>query len=310
MPLLTHVTIRQQLTGQNAQMFGAAPLTTLDRLDVRMDLCHSWILQGCKQLRTLTLLSASIKGVSNIAQLTALTQLELRSVFPGQQLFSAAEQSELGSTLAALTNLQNLLPSHAPPGPVTQALSQLTGLTQLVLSKQGLVHDPGPLVLPSCVKLAFWENIEVQHLTSIDAPQLRHLDVDLALKPSDVDALRRLCRGVLWACGSLIIHLDKAWCKETWSNENIVALMAVLGQDWQPSAEALQPLRCSDIGLEESCTSNLPRQWSLKLSYTDCSRQCLELLPKGLRSLRLGWVLGFQHTSMYGPPALVSSYLL
>jgi hypothetical protein len=297
MPLLTHLTIDQQLTGQSAHTLAAARLKMLDRLDVRTDLSHAWFLQSCKQLRTLTLLSASIKGVSNVGQLTGLTQLELRSVFPGQQLFSAAEQSELGSALAALSNLQNLLISNAPFGPVTQVLFQLTGLTQLVLSHQGLVHNPGPHVLPSCVKLTFWENIEVQHLVSIDAPQLLDLYVSLAVKPSDLDALRRLCRGVLRACSSLSIHLNKAWSKE-----DTVALMAVLSKDWQPSAEALQPVRCSYMGLQESRTLALPRKWHLELWHTHCSCQCLKLLPKGLSSLHLGWVPCIYATHLCSPP--------
>jgi hypothetical protein len=285
MPFLTHMTVRQQLTEQTAQMLAAVRLDRLHRLDVRMDLYHARILQGCTHLRTLTVLSSNIKGASAIAQLTGLTQLELHSADPGQQLFSPAEQSELGSALSALSNLQNLLLDHAPPGPVTQALSQLTGLTQLVLAQQDLVPNPGPLILPSCVMLIFWFDFAIQHLLSIDAPQLQHLNVRLALQPSDLDALKRLCRGVLRACSSLSLVL------RAWSKEDTVALMAVLNKDWQPTAEALQPLRYSSIGLERSRTLPLLRQWSLELDYTHCSRRCLELIPKGLGSLRLTWVL-------------------
>jgi hypothetical protein len=106
------------------------------------------------------------------------------------------------------------------------------------------------------------------------------------VKASDLEALRRLCRGVLRACSRLILDLQHAWSKE-----DTYALMAVLSQDWQPSAEALQPLRCSWVGLEESCTDALPRQWSLELWHTHCTQQCLQLLPKGLGSIRLWWVL-------------------
>jgi hypothetical protein len=245
---------------------------------------YAGFLQGCTQLKALSLYTNNIKGASALAQLTGLTQLEL----PSEQLFSAEEQSELGSALAALSNLQSLLISHAPPGPVTQALSQLTGLTELTLTRQDLVPNPGPLILPSCVRLSFcpqWNDIAIQHLRSTDAPQLRHLVVSLAVKPSDLDALALLCKGVLRACSSLAIHLDKAWSKE-----DTVALMAVLSQDWQPAAEALQLLRCSIIGLERSCTSDLVEQWGLRLRDAHLSRQCLELLPRGLSVLWLWWV--------------------
>jgi hypothetical protein len=279
-PLLTHLIIDQQLTEQNAQMLAAVRLDTLRSLDVRMDLCHAWFLKGCTQLRTLTCLSSNIKGASAIAQLTGLTQLELRSAYPGQQLFSAAEQSELGSTLAALSNLQSLQISHAPPGPVTHALSQLTGLTELWLTQQELVVDPTPLILPRCVKLTLYPETRVHHLGSIDAPQLRNLDVSLALKPNDLDVLRRVGMGVLKACTSLAIHL----MDEAWSKEDTVALMAALSQDWQPSAQALQPVKSNSIGPERSSISS----WSLQLWHTHVSRQCLELLPKGLGCLHLG----------------------
>jgi hypothetical protein len=254
----------------------------LHSLDVRMDLSHAWFLQGCTQLQALALYTSNLKGASAIAQLTGLTRLQLRSR-SNSQLFSAVEQSELGRALAALNNLPSLLLNHAPPGPVTQALSQLTGLTQLCLSQQSQVFNPGLLILPSCVRLTIGNGNIFQHVSSIQAPKLQHLDVSrLALKPSDLDALRRLCRGVLRACSSLTLDL------RTWSKEESIALMAVLSQDWQPSAEALQPIRSS---LEGSSSGNYPGQWSLQLEYTHCSRQCLGLLPKGLSALCLWWVL-------------------
>jgi hypothetical protein len=82
MPRLAHLVIRQQLRGQNAQMFTAAGLGRLHSLDVHMDLCHAGFLKGCTQLKGATLLTSNLKGVSVIAQLTVLTQLELSYVSP------------------------------------------------------------------------------------------------------------------------------------------------------------------------------------------------------------------------------------
>jgi hypothetical protein len=103
--------------------------------------------------------------------------------------------------------------------------------------------------------------------------------MQLALTPSDLDALRGLCRGVLRACGSLTLDLRACFKEDT------VALMAVLSQGWQPSAEALQPIRSSSIDSHQAA-----RHWSLELCTTPLSRQCLELLPKGLSVLNLRWV--------------------
>jgi hypothetical protein len=134
---------------------------------------------------------------------------------------------------------------------VTQALSQLTALTDLFLWEQGLVNNPGPIVLPSVSRLSTGNSqVTVQHLPCITAPQLQQLKVfKLVLQPSDLGDLRRLCRGVLKACDSLWLDLPQAWSKE-----DTDALVAVLHQDWQAAEEALS------------------------------------LLPKGLNWLQLMWV--------------------
>jgi hypothetical protein len=169
MPLLTHLSIRQQLTGQHAQVLAGVHLATSHSLDVDMNLCHAWLLQGCTQLKALTLYVSNVQGASAVAQLAGLTQLELRHATDRFVVFSGEEQSELGNALAALSNLQSLSISHAPPGPITQALSQLTGLAELALTRQDLVPNPGPLTLPSCVKLTLLYTISVQQPASIDA---------------------------------------------------------------------------------------------------------------------------------------------
>jgi hypothetical protein len=298
MPLLAHLSIGTALTGQNAQMLAAVRLDSLRSLDVRMDLCHAWLLQRCTQLKSLTLLMLGIKGASAIAQLTGLTQLKLGSP---PQTHSDEGQSELGSALAALSNLQSLRIHRASSEPVSQALSQLTALTELTLYLQAAVHNSGPFTLPSCVKLTLLYRTAVQHLANIQAPKLQCLDVDLAVKPSDFDALRQLCRGVLRACSNLSLNMRAC------SKEDTVALMAMLSQDWQPFAEAPQPIRNNGIGLEWRSTSTPLKQWSLQLSDTHCSCQCLELLPKGLRSLSLWWVPCILATRLYGLHALASA---
>jgi hypothetical protein len=134
----------------------------------------------------------------------------------------------------------------------------------------------------------------LQHLT-LNASQLQ-------LKPSDLDTLRRLCRGVLKACSTLSLDV------RAWSKEDTVALMAVLSQDWQPSAEALQPIRSNSSSLETSSSSDATLRWSLELYQTHCSRQCLELLPKGLSALDLRWGFWLHTVHFCHPHALVCLY--
>jgi hypothetical protein len=280
MPSLTELQIQQMAAGQNLQLMASLQLPSLRSLwvsAVQLDDCC--FLQTMTQLKKLTLGERNIKGVVALAQLTGLTSLYLSSE-PQPGAPALAEQSELGSALASLRNLQFLGISHALPGPVTQALSQLSGLTQLVLSEQGLVHNPGPLVLPACVKLLFFGFIPLQHMASIKAPQLQHLDVSLTVQPSELGILRELCRGVLKACSPLSLVLGHAWSKE-----DTVALMTVLNKDWQPSAGALQPFGSDRTSYQDS--SRQPRQWRLQLFYTHLSCPCLSLLPKGLAELRL-----------------------
>jgi hypothetical protein len=235
MPSLTELHIHQWAAGRNLQLLPGVQWPSLRKLYVsaaQLDSCC--LLPTLTQLKQLDLDSSSIRGVGALAQLTGLTRLKLCPDTP--KLFSAADQSELGGALAALSQLQCLRISHAPPGPVTHALSQLTALTELTLAQQDLVANPGPLVLPSCVKLSFFADMPLQHAASIKSSRLRHLDGSLTVQPSDIDTLRELCRGVLRACSPLSLILGRAWSKE-----DTVALMAVLSQDWQLPAEALQP---------------------------------------------------------------------
>jgi Leucine-rich repeat (LRR) protein len=287
MPLLERLSMYQGDFGHNVQVLSAVPLPSLHSLDIWLvDLRHAQHLQGYTQLKELSLSYTSLKDVGTLAQLAGLTKLELKPWERSRQLFSSAEQSELGSTLAALTNLKCLHIDHAPPGPVTGALSQLTALTELSLSDQGRVLDPGPLALPSVVRVSLgMSKMTVQQLMCLNAPQLKHFKgFKLGIKLSELPDLRRLCRGVLTACSFLPLDLKRAWSKE-----ETVNLMTALQQDWQPSAEALSPTSSSSAEPQNRISCN-PMEWRLSVFNTYCSRQALSLLPKGLNRLQLMWV--------------------
>jgi hypothetical protein len=287
---LSHLTLDGDLDGQGVQVLAAAPLPSLHSLDIRsIDVCTAHFLTGYTQLKELSLGCVKVKGVTALTQLTALTSLRLSTTesHPKQhigRLLSPMEQFELGSVLAALQELRSLYITCLPPGPMTDAVSQLTALTQVTLVDQHLVGNPGPLILRSVLSLRLCDyNVTPNHLAQIHAPQLQHLAAALAPKPDELDTLRGLCRGALKAANTLTLNL-----KNSWSKEETVALMAVLHQSWQPSTQALsQPDDDSWQLQHDICSGSTPREWRLELWKARCSRQCLSFIPNGLRRLHL-----------------------
>jgi hypothetical protein len=108
--------------------------------------------------------------------------------------------------------------------------------------------------------------------------------------PSDIDALRRLCRGVLRACSSLSPNM------RDWSGGDTIALMSVLSHDWQPSAEAMQPIKSNSTGLERRSSCNAPRQWSLKLGNTTAPASACSCYPRAWVQYTCGGCFGLMQT--------------
>jgi hypothetical protein len=297
LPLLEDLTISQGRNGHNIKLLAATPLPSLRSLEISsMDLSNAQFLTGYTQLGQLSLgYTSDMKGISALAQLTGLTSLELYAM-PGERphrQFSPTEQSELGSLLAALKQLRSLNTTYMPPGPMTQAVSQLTALTQVILPMQDLVGNPGPLILPSALRLCLG-NIPLtpKHLAEINAPQLQYLFARSALGPHDLDSVKRLCSGIFKAASSLYFDLQNRWSKE-----DTVTLMTVLRQSWQPSAQALSQAeqysveqRRSLLSVGQVCGSSSTQGWGLALVLAHCSRQCLSQVPIGLKRLDLRYV--------------------
>jgi hypothetical protein len=278
-PSLPHLTNDQGVGGHNIKLLAATPLLSLRTLDIPcLDLSNAQYLTSYTQLKELTLGYSEVKGASALAQLTALTSLRLNAAAQRCLRFSPTEQSQLGSVLAALKGLRSLQITCLPPGPMTQAVSQLAALTEVVLLYQEVVENPGPIVLPSALSLRFQEgSFTPNHLCQIHAPQLQRLCSwysMIAAKPHDLDTLRWLCRGVLRAASTLALDL-----KGNWSEQDTVTLMAVLHQDWQPSAQAMCSAEHSIVQHHDG--------WRLDLHGARCSRQCLSLVPVKLNSLYL-----------------------
>jgi hypothetical protein len=217
-------------------------------------------LASMTQLKSLTFHSEDTHIVESLAPLTGLTHLDLgytRTPFP------AAAQSQLGSVLLALSKLQSLRVSHVPPGPVAEALASMTSLTELKLSDQGLVQEPGPVVLPSVRSLSVGGWPTTTHLLCITALNLQHLTAELLWRSGDEKDLRRLCRGLLRVCNKLELKF-----RSSNSKKEAVAMMSVLGRGWRPTSIA--------------------EGWELSI-YGGCiSHLCLSLLPKGITRLFIG----------------------
>jgi hypothetical protein len=80
-----------------------------------------------------------VEGITALSALTGLTRLRLARPYYWES--EAEEQLQnsrmLGSTLASLTKLQDLTLNYLSPGPIMEAMSQLTLLTKLQLDGTG-----------------------------------------------------------------------------------------------------------------------------------------------------------------------------
>jgi hypothetical protein len=235
--------------------------------------------QHFSSLQTLRMLQVrDVTGAAWLTSLTNLDQLELTCYH--QSPLTSEEQSELGSALVALSKLKSLTLAHAAPGPVAEALSQLTGLTELRLTAQGRSIEPGRLFLPSVRILEVADNafgmISAKHLAYIDAPQLQKLETSpIRVVTEGVGLLSMACRGVLRVHTDLelMCHKDVMW-------DNAADVMTVLSRDWQPSTHAMQPI-CGSAELADS------RESKLRLRGWRCSRQCLAQVPQHVTGLTL-----------------------
>jgi hypothetical protein len=289
---LQHLTMCEGCNGHNIELLAATPLPSLHSLYIPyMDLSNARFLTGCTQLQELSLgYMYHVKGVSALAQLTGLTSLKLsgpHATIGAHQQFAPEQQSELGSFLAALKGLRILDINFFPSGPVTQAVSQLTALTELILHHMDVAGNPGPVVLPSALSLRSCGNyVTPKHLADITAPQLLHLEAGMVPEPGDLNTLRLLCRGTLRAASILRLDLQNKWSKE-----DTATLMAMLYQSWQASAQALCAAADDTLKREHgtcsSSSSSNARERELAVWRTCCSRQCLSLVSNALTRLKL-----------------------
>jgi hypothetical protein len=153
MATLAHLTTNSGEGGHHIQLLAVVSLPLLNSLSLH-DMCmqHACFLQPLTQLQALSLSYRNkMAGIAALTTLTGLTRLKLDSMCFEEEL-SAAEQLELGSTLAALQNLQRLTINHVSPGPVMEAVWQLTKLTKLELSCRDRVSIFG-LTTSQCLAL-------------------------------------------------------------------------------------------------------------------------------------------------------------
>jgi hypothetical protein len=120
-------------------------LTTL-RLGVQLvDFSPLANLTQLKQLNLLLPETSPVQHPEALTHLTALEDLNLGDEFSGD--FSI--HAPLAHAVGALSSLQQLTTSYVTPGPWTDALERLTGLTKLRADQLGYQDVDCPLHLPS-----------------------------------------------------------------------------------------------------------------------------------------------------------------
>jgi hypothetical protein len=247
------------------------------------------------QLRHLsfyTWTNASSKGLEHLSSVTQLTSLKFHGWLTertGTERDTAEMvqrrlevQSQLGSALLSLPQLQQLELAHIPSGPVTDALAKLTALTKLVCwVKQ--VGENHTWSLPSVQVLIC--DLTWQQLAGLRAPQLRRLagaspsyhlhqtcSQTQQLPPPGPEARLAAARGPLRWCNNVVLH----W--SSWSPEVVTEWLGSLGEAWQPDPSVMQP----------NSGSGLP-EWKLQLwdFRSPLVGATLALLPSGLTHLNI-----------------------
>jgi hypothetical protein len=241
-----------------------------------MNQCPASVLASLSQLQELTFHQADIQQVSTLAQLTGLTQLEMGFYEDHTSEWPSKAQQELAEVLNALSSLQRLSIVQVPPGPIHEALAQMTTVTKLTCRE--MLPEQGHLLLPSVRSLTVSHIATTRQLLCIDAPQLQEFqDADelwLQWGPGTAEDLRRLCRGVLRACDSLVLNFNAPRSRQhaAATRAEAVEWTSVLSQEW-PATTYTQANRA---GL-----------WSLTINGASCTSQFLSLLPSNITELTL-----------------------
>jgi hypothetical protein len=164
MPCLAHLTITAGADAHHIKLLTGVSLPLLNSLTVEnISMQHAHLLQPLTQLQALSLQCVNIAGVTALTTLTSLTRLKIgRLTFWDSAKERMRNSRMLGSTLVPLTNLQDLAIEYLSPGPLMEAMSQLTMLTKLTVGQQQHASMPDP-DLGQCLPL-LPRNITEVHL--------------------------------------------------------------------------------------------------------------------------------------------------
>jgi hypothetical protein len=268
--------------------------------------------QSLCALRCLTSLSlaAPLHNFSPFTQLTQLTRLEVK--LPDKQQVQHADalthltrleelhldihlsmslsmHGSVAHAVGAISSLRRLTLPDVPPGPWTDALARLTGLTQLNTHYLGISRAPHPIHLPS-VRVLTTLFVTARQLALITAPQLTRLEapgckepavshVGIVCEDAHSDSVRLSASGLLRHCSSVRPHW--LWGAPWPSAAESHAVLAALCQSWRPTASAM--------GSEPAS-----RVWSLMLMEMQFGQAEAALVPAGITQLILWWVQDVQ----------------
>jgi hypothetical protein len=247
---------------------------------------------GLRNLTSLEYRDTFCLGITALTTLTALTSLSIvcnPKVGAKQQYAKPTTQAALAAALPALASLKQLSLSEVQSGPLTDALSQLTSLTQLTAHSLKGVSKETPQVLPINLNVLELPLLDVSALCGIITPHtLQHVTVKATIRTGrkvgrqGVEAdLKHLAEGMLEHCADL--SLTKAYGT---SKEDMVALMAVLKDTWRPTSTA-RTIYTGHLLSRPGISDSDSLAWGLTLREVTCSPCVLQQVPTGITNLLL-----------------------
>jgi hypothetical protein len=270
----------------NSQWQAFSSLCCLTILSLRVQLLDFSPLKQLTQLKHLWLLlpeSTPVQHPEALTHLTALESLDLREESVSGDF---SMHDSLAHLVVALSSLRKLTLPDVPPGPWTEALARLTGLSQLRLQRLGRDNAPHPIHLPS-VRVLTAHSVTARQLALITAPSLTRLlgfaDPDhilphmlLVCKKGQPNSVRVSASGLMRHCNRVAVsRLDLTG--PFWPQAESHATLAALCQSWRPTA--------SVMGSDPAT-----RVWDLYIQAMRFGQAEAALVPAGITHLTLGWV--------------------
>jgi hypothetical protein len=240
---------------------------------------------GLTNLTSLHYTHAFCLGITALTTLTALTQLSILPHPAGSAARHYAKptaQSALAAALPALASLKQLSLPYVQPEPLTDALSQLTSLTQLTLWHPTGISRATRLRLPTSLHVLELPWVDVSVLCGIiTAPNLHHVTVSARLKSGQEAEFKQLSEGLLQHCADL-----SASGRQGMSEKDMLGLMTVLKSTWKPTGAA-RARHADHLRRRHVMNHKDSLAWGLRVFQVACTQAVLQQVPPGITHLEL-----------------------